>query len=335
MLQAHTYPPPLPCTCTLHTQNTHARTRVVYPFVFLRHTLNTHTQLPPCRSYRKTLIANVASLNFVEDRPVMEVERLAAEAWLSGGKEAEKAAKEKFINAGKDKDQRNHEAWQKMIQEGREKRQAADQVRAEAQSLAAEAGSDGEDDLPELPELEDLGGELQAGQVLKQARADGQRKSPSGQQRTSSPTYKSWAADEEQQHGTAGAAQPEEPEDQEGGKRGGNKRRRGKRGGRKGKSRKPLADGTAADASPSPTAATATAGRDDSATAVAATADEEKVDVVWNDADNKHLVALCRRFLYDFKRVSQASTLPKGCTPEACRLQYARIEQSSAALLQL
>ena len=43
--------------------------------------------------YRKTLTANLKNLNYLDDRPVFEVERLAADAWLRGGEEEERRVK--------------------------------------------------------------------------------------------------------------------------------------------------------------------------------------------------------------------------------------------------
>ena len=46
--------------------------------------------------YRKRLTAGMKSLSYLDDRPVFEVERLAAEAWAKGGADAEKAARIKY-----------------------------------------------------------------------------------------------------------------------------------------------------------------------------------------------------------------------------------------------
>jgi dynein assembly factor 1 len=43
--------------------------------------------------YRKRLTANMKSLHYLDDRPVAEIERIAADAWLAGGNEAEKEAR--------------------------------------------------------------------------------------------------------------------------------------------------------------------------------------------------------------------------------------------------
>ena len=36
------------------------------------------------RSYRKTMIAALPTLSYLDDRPIFEVERLCAEAWCAG-----------------------------------------------------------------------------------------------------------------------------------------------------------------------------------------------------------------------------------------------------------
>lgn len=47
-------------------------------------------------NYRKTFIAKIPNLNFLDDKIVSEVERLADEAWLQHGREAEMEVRKKF-----------------------------------------------------------------------------------------------------------------------------------------------------------------------------------------------------------------------------------------------
>lgn len=39
--------------------------------------------------YRKKLVSGMKSLNYLDDRPVFEIERIASDAWKAGGHEAE------------------------------------------------------------------------------------------------------------------------------------------------------------------------------------------------------------------------------------------------------
>jgi dynein assembly factor 1 len=43
--------------------------------------------------YRKRLTAGIKTLAYLDDRPVFEIERLAANAWVEGGADAEKEAR--------------------------------------------------------------------------------------------------------------------------------------------------------------------------------------------------------------------------------------------------
>eukprot|EP00605_Chrysophyceae_sp_TOSAG23-4_P001116 GSChrysophyteH1.ASY1.ANO1.1222.1 assembled CDS len=51
------------------------------------------------RHYRKTLIVKLPRLSYLDDRPVFELERLAAEAWAHGGRDAEIAARRAYKEA--------------------------------------------------------------------------------------------------------------------------------------------------------------------------------------------------------------------------------------------
>lgn len=47
-------------------------------------------------TYRKRLTAGMKNLHYLDDRPIFEVERLAADAWAQGGMEAEKEARREY-----------------------------------------------------------------------------------------------------------------------------------------------------------------------------------------------------------------------------------------------
>jgi dynein assembly factor 1 len=46
--------------------------------------------------YKKRLTAGMKNLTYLDDRPVFEIERIAADAWLIGGIEAEKEVRLAF-----------------------------------------------------------------------------------------------------------------------------------------------------------------------------------------------------------------------------------------------
>lgn len=48
------------------------------------------------RDYRKNFIVRIASLKYLDDRPVKEVERLASEAFFSSGREGELAVRRRY-----------------------------------------------------------------------------------------------------------------------------------------------------------------------------------------------------------------------------------------------
>lgn len=81
-------------------------------------------------SYRKTVIAKIPTLMYLDDRPVFEEDRRHAEAYARGGIEAER---EERTIIKKEKDERhmkNHEAFKEMMRKAREEKRQADEAKA-------------------------------------------------------------------------------------------------------------------------------------------------------------------------------------------------------------
>jgi len=66
-------------------------------------------------SYRKTLIARLPTLTFLDDRPVFPEDRIYAEAWFTGGVDAERAARKKWKEDEAAKQRANTLAFREMI----------------------------------------------------------------------------------------------------------------------------------------------------------------------------------------------------------------------------
>ncbi|KAL9647638.1 hypothetical protein ABK040_015128 [Willaertia magna] len=74
-------------------------------------------------SYRKTVISTLSSLNYLDEMPVFEEEKRTAKAWKEGGVEAEREERKRIANEKKEKEKRNFEAFEKLIQKARERRE--------------------------------------------------------------------------------------------------------------------------------------------------------------------------------------------------------------------
>mmetsp|Transcript_26909 Transcript_26909/g.52994 ORF Transcript_26909/g.52994 Transcript_26909/m.52994 type:complete len:406 (+) Transcript_26909:189-1406(+) len=70
--------------------------------------------------YRKTLIGRCRSLCFIDDRPVLELERVCAEAWIEGGKDEEKKQREQWMENHKAAEAKNMQDWKELRSARRE-----------------------------------------------------------------------------------------------------------------------------------------------------------------------------------------------------------------------
>lgn len=106
------------------------------------------------RQYRKRMIASIASLAYLDDRPVFPLERRCAEAWAAGGLDAEKAARKAFKEEEAAKQRRDHEYLTNLRERSRAKREALAEKGKRALADLGLSDSDGEyEPEQEPPEL--------------------------------------------------------------------------------------------------------------------------------------------------------------------------------------
>mmetsp|Transcript_26531 Transcript_26531/g.61934 ORF Transcript_26531/g.61934 Transcript_26531/m.61934 type:complete len:562 (-) Transcript_26531:116-1801(-) len=82
-------------------------------------------------NYRKGITAYCKNLRYLDDRPVFEEDRRAAEAFNRGGIEEERAERRRIRQEKDDAHQRNMEAFQEMIHRARQEKWERDQMRKE------------------------------------------------------------------------------------------------------------------------------------------------------------------------------------------------------------
>lgn len=76
-------------------------------------------------NYRKTLTQKLKQLNYLDDRPIFEHERMVADAFVRGGAEEEKKCRDKMAQDKADKLKRTYEHGRIHTEEGKKKRKEA------------------------------------------------------------------------------------------------------------------------------------------------------------------------------------------------------------------
>lgn len=97
--------------------------------------------------YRKTMVSRCKSLTYLDDRPVFDDERRCCEAWVRGGAEEEKAERARIKQEKEDKERRNREAFQKMLENARAKRGDGDKIK-DKQTVAAASPAESNEETP-------------------------------------------------------------------------------------------------------------------------------------------------------------------------------------------
>lgn len=90
------------------------------------------------KNYRKVLITSIPTLKYLDDRPVFEDDRRAAEAFSRGGFDEERKERDKIRKEKDDEHWKNHEAFQDMIKRARaEKKQAEEDAKTKKEQEAS------------------------------------------------------------------------------------------------------------------------------------------------------------------------------------------------------
>lgn len=91
------------------------------------------------KAYRKTFLGNLKGIVFMDDKAVNELERIAVDAWVFGGDEAEREARKKFFDEKHEfEDRRGDEDESVVLQKYREKRKKAQEARDLNRHIIAE-----------------------------------------------------------------------------------------------------------------------------------------------------------------------------------------------------
>lgn len=98
------------------------------------------------KNYRKTIVAKISNLKYLDDRPVFPEDRRHAEAFARGGIEEERAERARIKKEEQDKHFEYHRKFKEMMRAAREEKRAADEKKARE-----EAEAKGEEYVPPKP----------------------------------------------------------------------------------------------------------------------------------------------------------------------------------------
>jgi len=107
--------------------------------------------------YRKTMINEIKQLTYLDDRPVFPKERACAEAFMIGGREAEREARTKFMDAERERQAQGIRHLMELQAQGREQARLGLDG-ADADRTDSEAENDTDDDDNDETTAEDEGG---------------------------------------------------------------------------------------------------------------------------------------------------------------------------------
>lgn len=88
------------------------------------------------KNYRKTIIAKIGQLKYLDDRPVFADDRRHAEAFHRGGIEEERAERARIKKEEQDKHFEYHRKFKEMMRKAREEKRAADEKKAREEAEA-------------------------------------------------------------------------------------------------------------------------------------------------------------------------------------------------------
>lgn len=100
--------------------------------------LNNNKVVQNYSNYRKTVIAKMPKLTYLDDRPVFEEDRRRAEAFMRGGLEEEREEMKRIRKEKDDRHWANHEAFLLMMKEAKEKHQAKEQEKQDKKDTMKE-----------------------------------------------------------------------------------------------------------------------------------------------------------------------------------------------------